>query len=126
MTGSVYFDHIEVHVDDISAYCNFLARIFQGGRFKVISDSGTSMFCSQDGVNIEIKQKQSNEQATAVGFCNPCLRMANAKEFIENELKFIIERTMNNPDGKVYFFKDHEGITWHIKSYLKRDLYVNW
>ena len=54
---SVFFDHIEVHVKNVPAYCKFLSVMFNGGRYKVISDSGTSMFVSDDGINIEVKKK---------------------------------------------------------------------
>lgn len=122
----VFFDHIEVHVDDIPRYCDFLVKMFHGGRYKVISESGTSMFASNDGINIELKKKTPEKTANHAGFCNPCLRMENAKAFITNELKFNITFTTKNPDGNCYFFDDHEGITWHIKEYLVRDIYINW
>lgn len=121
----VFFDHIEVHVDNIPKYCEFLVKMFHGGRYKVISKSGTSMFVSNDGVCIELKQRKSGNP-TQAGFCNPCLRMEDAKEFIEKDLEYEITFTTNNPDGNCYFFKDYEGITWHIKEYLVRDLYINW
>ena len=79
MSNPVFFDHIEVHVEDIPKYCAFLVKIFQGGRHKVISKSGTSMFASNDGIHIEIKKKKINDMPIPVGFCNPCLRMENAK-----------------------------------------------
>jgi hypothetical protein len=126
MNKSVFFDHIEVHVDDIPRYCEFLYKMFHGGRYKVISNSGTSMFVSNDGINIELKKRKEGVKPSGAGFCNPCLRMENAKDFIENELGFVITLTTNNPDGNCYFFDDHESITWHIKEYLIRDLYINW
>ncbi len=126
MSKPIFFDHIEAHVDDIPKYCEFLVELFQGGRYKVIHESGISMFASNDGINIEIKKKKVNDQPTTSGFCNPCLRMENAKSFIEDTLKLTIKETVNNPDGNCYFFDDHEGITWHIKEYLIRDNYINW
>jgi hypothetical protein len=125
MSRSVFFDHIEVHVDNISEYCEFLVKIFQGGRYKVISETGTSMFVSNDGINFEVKKKKTSAATVFSGFCKPCLRMQNAKNFIENELKFKIENTVANPDGSCYFFVDHEGITWHVKDYLVRDKYAS-
>jgi hypothetical protein len=122
----IYFDHIEVHVNDIPGYCNFLTKMFCGGRYRVISDTGTSMFASHDGINIEIKKKKTDLMPIASGFCNPCVRMENAKEHIEKNLKLTIDQTLQNPDGACYFFKDHEGIVWHIKEYLVRDKYINW
>lgn len=122
----VFFDHIEVHVEDIPKYCEFLVRMFQGGRYKVISDTGTSMFVSNDGMHIEIKNKKTGQRPVSSGFCNPCVRMEKAKEHIEKELKLKIDQTLQNPDGACYFFTDHEGITWHIKEYLVRDKFINW
>lgn len=84
------------------------------------------MFVSNDGVNIEVKKKKTDQPPVASGFCNPCLRMENAKDLIENELRLKIEHSAKNPDGFCYFFTDHEGITWHIKDYLVRDVYINW
>jgi len=123
---SVFFDHIEVHVKNVPAYCKFLSVMFNGGRYKVISDSGTSMFVSDDGINIEVKKKAINQAPAASGFCNPCLRMKKAGDFIVNTLKLKIDKRLKNPDGYCYFFTDHEGITWHIKEYLLRDSYINW
>lgn len=126
MSNAVFFDHIEVHVNNIPEYCEFLKKIFQGGRYKVISETGTSMFVSNDGVNFEVKKRKISEEPIFSGFCKPCLRMESAKEFIENELKLAITETVTNPDGFCFFFTDHEGITWHIKDYLVRDKYTNW
>jgi hypothetical protein len=126
MANAVFFDHIEVHVDDIPGYCEFLVRIFQGGRYKVISQTGTSMFITNEGINFEVKKRKIAAAPIAAGFCRPCLRMESAKEFIENQLKLEIENTVVNPDGDCYFFTDHEGITWHIKNYLVKDKSVNW
>ena len=126
MSKAIFFDHIEVHVENISGYCDFLVKIFQGGRYKVISETGTSMYVSNDGINIEVKKKKTSAKTEFAGFCKPCLRMENAKDFIENELQLVIENTVVNPDGNCYFFVDHEGITWHVKDYLIRDKYINW
>lgn len=126
MNNIVFFDHIEVHVENIPEYCKFLVKLFKGGRYKVISSTGTSMFLSNDGINIEIKQKNAGINPVSAGFCNPGLRTENAKDFIEKELNLKIINTAKNPDGNVYFFVDHEGITWHIKDYLHKDQYVNW
>ena len=126
MSNSIFFDHIEVHVEDIAEYCEFLVKIFQGGRYKVISETGTSMFISNDGINIEVKKKKTSAMTAFAGFCKPCLRMENAKNFIENKLQLKIENTVSNPDGDCYFFVDHEGITWHVKDYLIKDKYINW
>lgn len=117
---------MEVHVENVSEYCAFLVKIFQGGRYKVISETGTSMYASNDGLNIEIKKKKTSATTVFAGFCKPCLRMENAKNFIENELQLKIESTVANPDGNCHFFVDHEGITWHVKDYLIRDEYINW
>ena len=126
MKKPIFFDHIEVHVSDIPAYCEFLVKMFQGGRYKTISDTGTSMFISDEGLNIEIKKKEAGKNASAAGFCNPCLRTERARDFIEKNLGLKIDRSLNNPDGDVHFFTDHEGVVWHIKDYLNKDQYVNW
>lgn len=126
MNNPVFFDHIEVHVKDIRKYCNFLVKLFQGGRYKIVSDTGTSMFKSNDGVNIEVKKVKISQSPDASGFCNPCLRMVNAKQFISKVMKLKIVKTINNPDGYCYFFVDHEGITWHAKDHLLIDKSINW
>lgn len=122
----VFFDHIEVHVDDIDKYCFFLETLFQGGRSKVISPSGTSMFKSNDGVNIEVKKRKVEQAPSPSGFCRPCLRMMNARTMILDTLGYEIESTIQNEDGNVYFFTDYEGITWHIKEHLIVDKFCNW
>lgn len=126
MSPIVFFDHIEVHVKDIPKYCEFLQKIFQGGRYKVISKTGTSMFVSNDGINFEVKKRKFDAEPIFSGFCKPCLRMENARSFIENDLQLKIDTVVANPDGNCYFFSDHEGIAWHIKDYLIRDKYINW
>jgi len=126
MNKPIFFDHIEIHVENVQEYCDFLITIFRGGRYKIISKSGTAMYKSNDGYNFEIKKKQLNNLPGPAGFCNPCLRMENAKDFIETELGFTITETVKNPDGNCYFFIDHEHITWHIKEYLLEDKFINW
>lgn len=112
---SVRFDHIEVHVSEIEKYCCFLQSLFEGGKYEVISNSGTSMFTSPDGINIEIEKKNNSDLPITSGFCNPCVRRLDAKEFIL-KLGFEIEKELSVLFGMVYFFKDHEGVTWHIKN----------
>lgn len=109
------FDHIEVHVLDIVRYCEFLKEIFEGGSFEVISQSGTSMYSSPEGVNIEVKKKKTDDKTTVSGFCNPCLRRPDPKSLL-SKLNLKIESEQDAPFGKVFFFKDHEGVTWHIKD----------
>jgi len=109
------FDHIEVHVSEIKKYCDFLTTIFEGGSYEVISQSGTSMFTSLDGIRIEIKKKKNDQQPEMSGFCNPCLRRPDPKTLIL-KLGLKIESEQDASFGKVYFFKDHEGVTWHIKD----------
>ena len=89
--------------------------MFEGGTFEVISSSGTSMFTSPEGLHIEVKKKRTTDKPLASGFCNPCLRRPQAKEFIAH-LGFPIEKELDSPTGKVYFFIDHEGVLWHIKN----------
>lgn len=112
----VQFDHIEVHVDDISRYGNFLKQIFEGGECEVISLTGTSMFTSPEGICIEIKKRTVNQSSISSGFCNPCLRRPEARGFL-SKLGLPIERVRETPAGEVYFFRDHENNLWHIKSW---------
>jgi hypothetical protein len=87
------FDHIEVHVSDISKYINFLKKLFEGGAFKELSENGTSMFKSPDGLYIELKTKDLKADPILSGFCQPCLRKRNAKEFIDkNSLEIVMKR----------------------------------
>ena len=67
------FDHIEVHVKDIQKYIEFLKIIFEGGENKKLSDEGTSMFKSPEGLFIEIKKINSKNKPQLAGFCQPCL-----------------------------------------------------
>ena len=89
--------------------------MFEGGTYEVVSKTGTSMFTAPEGIHIEVKKKKVNDTPIASGFCNPCLRRLGAKEFI-TQLGFPIEKELEAPFGMVYFFKDHEGILWHIKN----------
>lgn len=109
------FDHIEVHVSDVKKYCDFLTAIFEGGSYKVISQSGTSMFISPEGVHIEVKKNKIDQVPTMSGFCNPCLRRPDPKALIL-KLGLKVDAIQDASFGKVYFFKDHEGVTWHIKD----------
>lgn len=109
------FDHVEAHVSDINRYCEFLKAVFEGGTFEVISPSGTAMYTSPEGVHIEVKKKKNDELPIMSGFCNPCLRRPDPKGLLAR-LNLQIESEQDAPFGKVYFFKDHEGVTWHIKD----------
>lgn len=112
---TVRLDHIEVHVADIQKYCDFLVKLFEGGRYEVISASGTSMYTSPDGINIEVKKRKTSGLQQEIGFCNPCIRCLQAKEFLQS-LGLHIEKELEASFGMVYFFRDHEGILWHIKN----------
>jgi hypothetical protein len=119
------FDHIEVHVNNINNYIDFLKKLFDGGESKVLSENGTSMFKSPEGLFIELKKKETFANSILSGFCQPCLRKINAKKFIEeNNLEIVSETESQN--GKIYFFKDFEGIIWHLKDYEERDWTNNW
>jgi hypothetical protein len=115
------FDHVEVHVKDIVHYCQFLTLLFEGGIYKVISPSGTSMFTAPDGINIEVKKKQNDSEPVMSGFCNPCLRRPEPKSLL-SKLGIKVESERDTLFGKVYFFKDHEGVTWHIKDLPEKGL----
>lgn len=109
------FDHVEAHVSDIPRYCKFLQAVFEGGSFAVISPSGTSMFTAPDGVRIEVKKKVIAEMPAMSGFCNPCLRRPDPPALIAH-LGLEVESVRESDQGPVYFFQDHEGVTWHIKD----------
>ena len=86
------------------------------------------MFISADDIHIEIKQSSDfikNELKTYKGFCLPCLRMKGAFEHLKNINELTITSKIKNPDGFCYFFKDYEGIDWHMKDYDIQDIYVN-
>ena len=125
----IQFDHIEVHVRDSSKYVLFLLQLFEGGRFKRISENNTYMFLSADNFRIEVKERLSNtfnvDLDFAIGFCLPCLRMKGAKQHLNLISSIEIIKELDNPDGPVIFFKDYEGIDWHIKDYPILDIYTN-
>ena len=54
-----FFDHIEVHVDNIDKYIEFLIVIFEGGTHKKLTKDGICMFKSPEGLFIEIKHKEN-------------------------------------------------------------------
>jgi len=124
----IKFDHIEVHVSNSKKYALFLKKLFAGGRYKKISENETFMFISADNIHIEIKQKSNlikNESKSHIGFCLPCLRIKGAFEHIKSINELVITNKIENPDGPCYFFKDYEGIDWHIKDYDIQDIYIN-
>lgn len=121
----IELDHIEIHVQDIPSYCEFLARLFGGGRYKQISDSGTSMFITESGQNFEIKKRKADGAPTRSGLCLPCIRTPNADAHLA-DLGLAVDSKITNPEGDVFFFTDPEGIEWHVKSYGHRDRYINW
>ena len=125
MDKAVYFDHFEAHVDDINGYCEFLKKLFRGGKSKLVNENGTSMYLSPDGLAVEIKKKGSDSLPVRSGICLPCIRLENPEELIEKELGLKIEQSFDLPDGKVHFFTDHENITWHAKSYVHKDRTVD-
>lgn len=125
MDSKVYFDHIEAHVSDIKKYCEFLVKLFRGGRYKQLNENGTSMYLNPDGFAVEIKKKQGDIRPADAGICMPCIRLENPEDFIEKELGFKIEKSFDLPDGKVHFFTDHENIVWHAKSYTHKDRMVD-
>ncbi len=125
----IQFDHIEIHVKNSYNYVLFLKKLFPVSRFKKISENLTYMFLTGDGMRFEIKENISFEYmidiSTHVGFCLPCLRMEGALHHIESIQEVTIFKTINNPDGLCIFFKDYEGIDWHIKDYINLDIYTN-
>ena len=125
MDNKVFFDHVEAHVSDIKGYCEFLVKLFCGGKFKQLNENGTSMYLNPDGFAIEVKKKGEGLQPVTAGICMPCIRMENPEDHVENELGLKIEKSFDLPDGKVHFFTDHENITWHVKNYTDKDQTVN-
>jgi hypothetical protein len=125
----VHFDHIEIHVKNSHLYCEFLTKLFSGGRYKKISENNIYMFLTHDNLRFEIKESQEyfknfnlNEGA---GICLPCLRKKGALEHLNSLGNIEIKKTINNPDGDCIFFKDYEGIDWHIKDYDILDMFTN-
>ena len=126
MAQPVFFDHVEIHVDDIPRYCDFLVRLFNGGRFRQISESGVCMFLTPQGQAFEIKRRLEGAPPPArSGVCLPCIRTAGAREHLAR-LGLSVDEAAENPGGEVLFFTDHEGVQWHAKSYPHLDAYVSW
>ncbi len=125
----IKFDHIEVHVTDAKKYCSFLKKIFGSGRFKKIAPNNIYMFISADNFHIEIKEinnfNNKFDIKNDIGFCLPCLRFKGALKHLSKIKGIKLSNKLKNPDGYVYFFKDYEGIDWHIKDYDVLDKYVN-
>ena len=121
----ILFDHIEIHVADIPRYCDFLVRLFGGGRHRQISDAGVRMFLNPAGQAFEIKQKATDVPAARSGFCLPCIRTAGAREHLA-ALGLAVDQAVTNDDGEILFFTDHEGIQWHVKGYDHADGQVSW
>lgn len=121
MSKPVYFDHIEAHVADIKGYCEFLVKLFRGGKYKQLNDNGTSMYLNPEGIAIEIKKREGETLPAKSGICMPCIRLENPVDHIENGLGLKTDKSFDLPDGKVHFFTDHEGIVWHAKSYVHKD-----
>jgi len=114
---AIRFDHIEVHVADIPRYAAFLTGMFDGGTTEILNAEGVSMFTSPEGLNIEIKPREVAAAPALSGFCNPCLRMVGARSFVEQTLGYAIIEERRTPQGyPVHFFKDYEGIMWHVKD----------
>ena len=71
------------------------------------------MFKAPSGLQIEIKMQKEDAVMGTAGFCNPCLIAKDAASFVKDCLELEIVKEVKGP---VYFFKDHEGVTWHIKE----------
>jgi hypothetical protein len=105
----IQFDHIEVHVRNSIFYANFLLQLFNGGRYKKISDNNTFMFLSSDNIRIEIKENPEFKNLFKIendlGFCLPCIRMNGAIRHLEKIGNITIVKIIDNPDGKCIFLK---------------------
>lgn len=125
----VQFDHIEVHVTNSLEYSNFLIKLFKIGRYKKISVNNTYMFLTSDNLRIEIKESKLFTKKfninNGLGFCLPCLRMHNAIVHLTTLENIVITKIIKNPDGDCIFFKDFQGIDWHIKDYGTLDIFTN-
>lgn len=125
----IIFDHIEIHVSNSLKYSNFLKKLFKIGRFKKISENNTYMFLTSDNLRFEIKESKIYTEIFNInngkGFCLPCLRMKNALTHLKTLENITITKTIKNPDGDCIFFKDLEGIDWHIKDYETLDIFTN-
>lgn len=51
--------------------------------------------------------------------------MKGAFDHLKNLKGIIITNKIENPDGPCYFFKDYEGVDWHMKDYDIQDIYIN-
>ena len=125
----IQFDHIEIHVNNSHEYVDFLIKLFKGGRHKKISENFTFMFLTPDNIRFEIKENPSYNSNMDInkniGFCLPCLRMKDAQTHLNSLQNIKIIKTIDNPDGKCFFFQDFVGINWHIKDYEILDMYTN-
>ena len=125
----IHFDHIEIHVTNSLEYSNFLLKLFNTGRFKKISENNTYMFLLSDNLRFEIKESKLYKDIyninNGIGFCLPCLRMKNAIIHLKNFDNITISKIIKNPDGDCIFFKDFQGIDWHIKDYEILDIFTN-
>lgn len=81
----------------------------------MISKSGTSMFTSPDGVRIEVKARKTDSEPIMSGFCNPCLRRRNPRELV-TRLGLSVHHELDTETGEVVFFRDDEGVMWHVKD----------
>ena len=125
----IHFDHIEIHVTNSKTYIDFLHSLFKTGRSKKISENNTYMFLTSDNIRFEIKENpvyiNTFNISNGKGFCLPCFRMKGALKHLENNNKIQITKIIQNPDGDCIFFKDYEGIDWHIKDYEILDIFTN-
>ncbi len=67
----VWFDHIEVHVQEVIAYGDFQQRLFRGGRRRPITDDGIHMFIAPDGIRIEVEPLAPAAAWGRAGLCLP-------------------------------------------------------
>ncbi len=126
MSDQVQLDHLEIHVDEIAEYCDFLVRLFRGGAWRRLNDDGVSMYRSPGGHYFEIKKRTTSVAPDRSGVCLPCLRLTDPRAHIEG-LGLRIDEEATNPAGEILFFTDHEGVQWHAKSYpAEQDPNVGW
>jgi len=126
VSGGVSLDHLEIHVSDIPAYCDFLVELFRGGEYRRLNSEGVSMYRTPGGQYFEIKPRITSAVPDRSGICLPCLRLPEARTHLER-LGLAIDEVAENPAGEILFFTDREGVQWHAKDYpVEQDPNIGW
>jgi hypothetical protein len=122
----VELDHLEIHVRDLPAYREFLVALFRGGDYRVLTDDGITMYRAPGGQCFELKPRAEGAVAPdRSGVCLPCIRMADPMPHLR-DLGVTPHETVENERGHIHFFRDAEGVEWHVKDYPRPDPAVDW